>query len=76
MQNTFLQAKCRMLLTEYADVFEYIQREIGEELLKERMIGETSFEIAKKAIRREAMQEGITLLMQKINKHASERPTR
>jgi urease gamma subunit len=68
----FLQSKCRNMLKEYADVLELVQKEIMDDLEKDRVIGNSAFEYAKKTIRKEGMREGITNLIAKINKYASE----
>lgn len=68
-----LRAKCRMLLAEYAEVFEVIQLDIATTLEKDRIQADSAFGYAKKTIRKEAMKEGITEFINKINKYASER---
>lgn len=60
------------MLKEYADVLELVQKEIMDDLEKDRVIGNSAFEYAKKTIRKEGMREGITNLIAKINKYASE----
>lgn len=68
-----LQSKCRHLLTEYQDVLDLVVKRVTEQVDKEQLVGETSFDYAKKAIRKEAIKEGMKLLLNEINKHASER---
>lgn len=62
-----------MLLAEYSEVFEAIQMDIMLSLEKDRINADDAFGYAKKTIRKEAMKEGITEFINKINKYASER---
>ncbi len=66
-----LQAKTRQLLEQHFDVLEYAIKEITQELDRERISGESAFEVAKKVIRKEGIKEGFTLLTQRLNKYVS-----
>lgn len=70
--DKILQAKCRNLLKEYTDVFDYVVRDIIREIESERISGDSPFEYAKKVIRKESIKEGLTLFQQRINKYAEQ----
>jgi hypothetical protein len=73
MVDKFLQAKCRNILSEYGDVLLLLAKQLTEEADKEVVVGETSFEYAKKTIRKEGIKEGVKLFLNKINHNANER---
>lgn len=72
MKNPILQAKCRLLLKEFQDVFDTIKTEIKAELESERINENEAFGYAKKMIRKEAILEGLIAFERKINDHAAE----
>lgn len=71
-EKKFLQSKCRNMLKDYQDVLDLISQEILSDLEKDRVVGHSAFEYARKTIRKEGIREGITNLIAKINKYASE----
>lgn len=60
-------------MLEYSDVLDEIEREVQEDIERERITGDSSFEYAKKTLRKEGIKEGLSLFKSKINKYASER---
>lgn len=72
MLDPAIRGRCRNLLKEHDDLLNQISREVCEALDSERVSEETAFLYAKKIIRREAIREGITMFLSKINKYASE----
>lgn len=61
------------MLVEYQDVLDLVVKRVTEEVDREQVVGESSFEYAKKIIRKEAIKEGMKLLLSKINSYAAER---
>lgn len=73
LNPALLRSKCRMLVAEYAEVFEALEQEIAVSLTLERVNEDDAFGYAKKTIRKEGMKEGISEFIKRINKYASER---
>jgi hypothetical protein len=72
-ERGFLRGKCKQMMLEYSDVLDEIEKEVQEDIDRERISGESSFEYAKKVIKKEGIKEGLSLFKSKINKYASER---
>lgn len=70
-ENKILQAQCREILERSEPALLELIEEIKKEYDGRKIDGDTSFEYAKQVIRNQGVQEGLGLLMKKINTYAS-----
>jgi hypothetical protein len=71
MADKFLEAQCRELLNTHEHTLKHVIEEVCKEIHKREITGEDAFSYAKQTIRNQGIEEGLILLMQKINKHAN-----
>jgi hypothetical protein len=69
-----LISACRNLLAEYEPVLEAIRTEIDAAEDSTPLTGADAFEIARKAIRRDAVKEGMKSFIAKIKNYGNQRP--
>lgn len=70
-EQRVLGAECRNIL-EKRHIFDMVIDEINKELYSNNINEETLFLTAKEAMRREGIKEGMKLLLNKINKYATQ----
>ena len=66
-------AACRHLATEYGQILEEIKAEVENEAAVP-LTGSDAFEIARKAIRQEAIKESMINFINKIKHYGNQRP--